>query len=70
MAIDPSYIKNSEIKAEIQKKSDAKKSLNNYIEQLQFHFNLSEDELISVLKNVLKARENINSIKKWWQIWK
>lgn len=41
------------------------KSLNNYMEQLKFHFNLSEDEIDLIIKIVSKKRNS----KKWWKFW-
>ncbi|HIZ27689.1 MAG TPA: hypothetical protein H9673_00665 [Candidatus Adamsella sp.] len=41
------------------------KSLNNYMEQLKLHFDLSEEEIDLIIKIVSKKRNN----KKWWQFW-
>lgn len=41
------------------------KSLNNYMEQLKLHFDLSDEEIDLIIKIVSKKR----NIKKWWQFW-
>ena len=51
------------------KRSDAKKSLSNYVGQLKMHFDLSDQELVNVLECVLKSKKNTNFFKKWWHIW-
>jgi len=52
------------------KVQNAKKSLNNYINQLKLHFDLGDDDLIKVLEFCLKIRKKNNFVKKWWHIWK
>jgi len=42
------------------------KSLNNYMEQLKLHFDLSEEEIDLIIKIVSKKRNN----KKWWNFGK
>ena len=54
----------------VKKKQSAAKSLNNYIEQLKIHFDLSDRDTINVLEITLKERRNENFIKKWWNILK
>ena len=54
----------------VKKKQNAAKSLNNYIEQLKIHFDLSNDDIIKVLELALKERRNEIFIKKWWHILK
>ncbi len=41
------------------------KSLNNYVEQLKFHFNLTDDEIELLIRIILQKKEN----KKWWKFW-
>jgi len=65
-AVEKRLIKRSEIK----KIQDAKRSLNNYVNQLKMHFNLNEEEVVKILHAILIAKRNNNFIKKWWQIWK
>lgn len=54
----------------IKKKQNAAKSLNNYLNQLKIHFDLSETETIKVLEAVLRERKSKTISKKWWQILK
>lgn len=54
----------------VNKKYSAKKSLTNYISQLELHFELSEDDVISILSSVIKTRKNSSPSKKWWYIFK
>lgn len=54
----------------VKKKQNAAKSLNNYMDQLKIHFDLSERDIIKVLELSLKKRKNENFIKKWWHIFK
>lgn len=49
---------------------DAQKSLNTYINQLEFHFDLSGDDIVHLLELALKSRKKKVSKKKWWQMWK
>lgn len=53
----------------INKKYSAKKSLNNYINQLELHFELDEEEVISILSAIVKNRKSSSS-KKWWHIFR
>jgi len=57
-------------KLEIKKIQEAKRSLNNYVNQLKMHFNLNEEEVAKILHAILIANRNNNLVKKWWQIWK
>jgi len=52
----------------VKKKQNAAKSLNNYMEQLKIHFDLSDKDLVKVLELALKEKRNKNFIKKWWHI--
>lgn len=52
------------------KKQQALKSLNNYLEQLKIHFDLSETDLIKILKIVLSVKNKNSLIKKLWNIFK
>lgn len=54
----------------VKKKQGAAKSLNNYMEQLKIHFDLSDRDIIKVLELALKEKRNENFIKKWWHILK
>lgn len=47
----------------------AKKSLDNYIGQLKFHFELSDSDVIDVLNSVLKNKKDNSTAKRWWQVW-
>ena len=46
---------------------DVKKSLNNYLNQLKFHFNLSDKDILKILELTIKSRKNTTQKKKWWQ---
>ncbi|EKE02018.1 MAG: hypothetical protein ACD_20C00435G0007 [uncultured bacterium] len=56
----------------VNRKQDAGKSLNSYINQLKIHFDLTDEEIRDVIKIVFELHaENDNKfLKKWWQIWK
>lgn len=54
----------------INKGKEAQKSLNNYLNQLKFHFELNDDEVLKILESTLKSKNNKNFIKKLWHIWK
>lgn len=54
----------------VKKKQSAAKALNNYMEQLKIHFDLSDRDIIKVLELALKERKNEMFIKKWWHILK
>lgn len=56
--------------SDAQKKQAAKKSLNNYVNQLKTHFDLNDTEIIKILDSILKSKKRNIIIKKWWQIWK
>ena len=50
---------------------DARKSLDNYINQLKIHFDLNEEDTIEIIKAAFEARAHNNGLlKKWWQIWR
>ena len=51
------------------KSKDVKKSLNNYLNQLKFHFDLSDVDISELLAFTLESRKRNKSKKKWWQIW-
>lgn len=53
-----------------EKNKDIKKSLNNYINQLKFHFDLNDKDILELLESVLKSRKNFEAQNKWWQIWR
>ena len=53
------YLKNTDF-------IDVKKSLNNYLNQLKFHFNLSDADLLKILEFTLKSRKVKKTSKKWW----
>ena len=50
------------------KKLVAEKSINNYLSQLQFHFELTDTELYDILKLVISSKKLLISSKKWWRI--
>lgn len=54
------------------RKQDAQKSLNNYINQLKLHFDLTNEEIKDVIKATfeMQAGDDDKFLKKWWQIWK
>ena len=54
----------------VKKKQNAAKALNNYMEQLKIHFDLSDNDIIKVLELALKEKRNGIFIKKWWHILK
>ncbi len=45
------------------KRHMALKSLCNYINQLKIHFDLNENDIIKILKQILKTKNNDNFIK-------
>ncbi|MFA6989953.1 MAG: hypothetical protein WC197_07775 [Candidatus Gastranaerophilaceae bacterium] len=55
---------------ESKKKQDAKRSLNNYINQLKLHFDLDAKDIIEVIECVYKNNKNNVIEKKWWHLWK
>lgn len=44
------------------------KSVQNYINQLKFHFDLDEDEVLDVLKYIIKENKKDNFYKRVWNI--
>lgn len=56
--------------ADAKKKQSAKKSLFNYVNQLQIHFDLNDVDVVRVLESVVRNRKNNVNKKKWWQVWK
>ena len=49
---------------------EAKRSLDKYVEQLRFHFELTDEEMFKILETIKKSK-NLNKFKKkWWQFWK
>ena len=48
------------------KKQNALKSINHYLLQLKIHFELSDEELFDILKNINSQYKSIISSKKWW----
>jgi len=46
-------------------KESIKKCLDTYIEQLKIHFNVTDDEINAIIKNILKSRSH----KKLWNFW-
>jgi len=52
------------------KKQIAEKSINNYLRQLQFHFELTDCELYDILKIVVSNRKFSISSKKWWRMFR
>ena len=61
---EPKYKKNC------QKKQQALKSLNNYLDQLKIHYDLSEREMVKILELILKIKNKDALIKKLWNIFK
>lgn len=59
---DKKYFQNN-----LQKKQTVLKSINNYLNQLQVHFELSDRELADILKIIYLQHKKIISSKKWWQ---
>ncbi len=53
-----------------QKKQLALKALNNYLEQLKIHYDLSEFDLVKILKFVLRVKRKNSFFKKLWNIFK
>lgn len=68
--ISNKYINKENNCLKIKKIQNAKKSLNNYINQLKIHFDLNDDEIFSIIKALFESKRNNNLLKKWWQIWK
>jgi len=52
------------------KKQLALKSLNNYLDQLKIHYDLTEGDLVVILKLVLRVKNQDTFIKKLWNIFK
>jgi hypothetical protein len=52
----------------VKKKQNAAKSLNNYLDQLKFHFELTDIDIAKVLEMALQERKNQIFVKKWWRI--
>lgn len=51
------------------KRNDAGRSLNIYLNQLKFHFELTDADILKILISIIKKRKKTSN-KKWWQIWK
>ncbi|HSA07435.1 MAG TPA: hypothetical protein P5556_09675 [Candidatus Gastranaerophilales bacterium] len=51
-------------------KQIALKALNNYLDQLKIHYDLTENDLIKILKIVLKIKNKKEFIKNLWNIFK
>lgn len=49
---------------------EAKKSMTKYVEQLRFHFDLTDEEIFNILETIKKSKNFNKSKKKWWQFWK
>lgn len=47
-----------------------KKYIEKYLDDLMFHFDLSEQELCLILNNEIKNRNKKNTTKKWWKFFK
>lgn len=52
----------------VKKNQNAAKVLNNYMNQLKIHFDLSDRDIVKVLEAALKERRGANFIKKWWHL--
>ena len=52
------------------KRQQALRYLYNYINQLKIHFDLSEKDIIKLLKHILKMKSKNNFFKKIWNIFK
>ena len=52
------------------KKYNAKKSINNYLFQLKFHFELSDDDMYDILKEITRYYRGAISSKRWWRIFR
>ncbi len=50
------------------KRQNVLKSINNYLSQLKVHFELSDKELVDILKIITTQYKKAISSKKWWQI--
>jgi hypothetical protein len=48
----------------------ALRSLNNYIEQLKLHYNLSESDVSNLLKIMLRIKTKSDFVNKLWNIFK
>lgn len=46
-------------------KESIKKCLSTYIEQLKIHFNVSDNDIDVIMKNILRSRSN----RKFWNFW-
>ena len=60
---DKKYFQNS-----LKKRQNVLKSIDNYLCQLKMHFELSDSELLDILKIVCSQYKKTISSKKWWQI--
>ena len=56
----------------LDKKNDspkiAKKHVMRYIDDLQRHFNLSDEQIVKILTESIASFKKKDSTKKWWQI--
>lgn len=57
-------------KKSYQRKQLAQKSLNNYLEQLRIHYDLTEGDLNKILKLTLSTKTRGNFFKKVWNMFK
>lgn len=55
-------------KKNYRKKQLALKALSNYLDQLKIHYDLTEGDLIKLLKFVLSVKSRDNFFKKLWNI--
>lgn len=64
-------IKNKIKKLKINNKENAQKSLNNYVNQLKLHFDLTNEDIVDIFKVITEYYKiNNKNLKKWWHIWK
>lgn len=52
------------------KRSNAETSLQSYLNQLRFHYDLSEKDIVIILKHILRIKNNNVFLKKVWNILK
>ncbi len=52
----------------IKKRQTALKSLNNYLNQLNIHFDLNDEDVVKILESVIKTRKKNIFKKKWWHL--
>lgn len=61
--------KQSDYNSKSKRNQDVKRSLNNYINQLKFHFDMNDEEIYNIVESIQKSRKASNYKNKWWHLW-